>query len=571
MKKKICFKIIKLLTVLLALFNFLMYFSMRCCWSGISKTLGYEKDYNQFIYHLPVIVFFILLILLITTLSLFKFMKKDKILWSLILLPVNFIFTIAVIVIIALGAIDYIYFIWPEFLKITIITALVFGIMAVIFIYPKSTLATNNVFKYSFFGAILLLTVLFVVKFSINNIEYEPVVYVVEDKYQIVFGSSSNALGWIEIDGKRYLDTYAGSEKSETKVHKIEIDMDILDTAKEYTVVTQKFYYRGPFGAIKAREIKKTYSFKPVDTSDGINYYALSDIHMELDAAKKAADKNQDKEFLVLAGDVISMINSHDDAFYTGKIAHELTKGEIPVVYARGNHEVKGKYSEVFYKYVGSKNENFYFNFYIGNIYGIVLDLGEDHDDDWWEYYGTADYASYQNEQVEFLNNELAKKEYENFEYKMVVSHIPLMYINSRGNHIEIKKTLTAIINEFDIDIMLSGHQHDLWVFEPNILTPYVKLPYNKDYKNGTNKGQVTDFNFPAFLISKRGKTQNDSNKLTGHSQIGLTVIVDFKSNTQTVTYNNSDKEKVNIVNPFANYTYGYDIVIDLETKVFYK
>ena len=49
MKKQTIFKIVKISTVLIALFNFLMFLSMRCCWSGISKTLGYENGYNQLI------------------------------------------------------------------------------------------------------------------------------------------------------------------------------------------------------------------------------------------------------------------------------------------------------------------------------------------------------------------------------------------------------------------------------------------------------------------------------------------------------------------------------------------
>ena len=571
MEKEKKFRFLKVLTVIIATFNMLMYFSMRCCWSGISKTLGYEKEYSEFILQPPLILFFIITINAIINILLFKFKKKTKNLWAFIIFGIDLLFLIAISVIIALGAIDYMYFIIPEFIKVLIITVFALLVMFIIFIYPKTLLVNNNAFKYSLFLIVVFGLTVYALNYSVNRIEYEPVVYVVEDNYQIVFGTTSDALGWVEIDGKRYLDTYAGSEKSYTKVHKISIPMEALDSAKEYTIYTQRFHYRGPFGAIKDKVISKSYSFKPVDTTDGINYYALSDIHMEIKGSKEASDFNKDKELLVLAGDIISMIETHDDAFYTGKVAFELTQGQIPVVYARGNHELKGKYSEVFYKYVGSKNENFYYNFKIGNIYGLVLDLGEDHDDDYWEYYGTADYTSYQNEQVEFLKSEIANNSYGDFDYKMVVCHIPLMYINARGNHVEIKKEFTKLLNEINIDIMLSGHQHDLWVFEPNILTPHEELTYNKDYINGVDKGKVTDFKFPAFLISKRGLTQNDSAKLTQKTQIGLSVYVDFTTNTQTVIYNNSANQKVKMVNPFANYTYGEEIIIDLDTKVFKK
>jgi predicted phosphodiesterase len=348
--------------------------------------------------------------------------------------------------------------------------------------------------------------------------------------------------------------------------------MDELNKAKAYKIYSQKFFYRGPFGAIKDAVISESYNFRPVDTSDNnLNYYALSDIHMELEGSIKAANFNKDKELLVLAGDIISLMNSHDDAFYTGKVAHELTKGEIAVVYARGNHEIKGDISEQFYKYVGSKNENFYYSFYLDNIYGLVLDMGEDHDDSYWEYYETAHFEEYQKEQVEFLKAELASKKYEDYDYKMMVCHIPVQYINGRGNHKEIKQELTSLLNQFDLDIALSGHQHDIWVFEPNTLTPMKKLSYVSAYKTAEHSGMVTDFNFPAFLISKRGVTQTDSNKLTQHTQIGLSVIVDLDTKTETVIYNSSNGNKLDIVNQFANYKYGNEIVIDLETKVFNK
>ena len=446
-----------------------------------------------------------------------------------------------------------------------------------IFIYPKTTLVNNKVYKYSLFTALLLIAVLYVVNFSINVINYKPVVYAVEDKYQIVFGTSAEALGWVEINGIKYAETSAGSETSYTKVHKIEVPMDVLDAAKGYKIVTQKFFYRGPFGAIKDQKISESYSFRGVDASDGLNYYALADVHMETKGSAKAASYNKDMEFLVLAGDVISLMNTHDDAFYTGKVAHEITKGEIPVVYARGNHEIKGEISEEFYKYVGSKNTNFYYNFYFDNVYGIVLDMGEDHDDDYWEYYDTAFFDDYRNEQALFLDKELESKNYENFEYRMVVCHIPLTYINTRGNHVDIKKALTTKLNQMNIDIALSGHQHDLWVFEPNVLPAYEKLTYNTsikapvDGKAVKHKGMVTDFNFPAFLISKRGSAQNDSAKLTQTTQIGMTVKVDFNQNTETIIYNNSDGKLINMVNQFAEYAYGTQIVVNMTTKEFKK
>ena len=42
----------KISNLVLSWFNFILFFAMRCCWSGISKTLGYEDNYDDIIYYL---------------------------------------------------------------------------------------------------------------------------------------------------------------------------------------------------------------------------------------------------------------------------------------------------------------------------------------------------------------------------------------------------------------------------------------------------------------------------------------------------------------------------------------
>lgn len=554
--------------LVLSFFNLILFFSIRMCWSGISKTLGYEKSESLFILWLPVIIWFILII--IFSLNIFFFLKKrNKNLWSYIMNVVNTIFLIANIVIIILGAIDYMFFAWPYVFKYIGMALLGIVIIFFIFIYPKTKLKDNNIFKYSCIGLVSLISAGVVCNVNINNIKYKPVVYIVEDEYQIVFGSNVEALAWVEIDNQKYYEEYAGYYNSTKKMHKVIVPMEVLDASKEYKVGTQKLTYRGPFGGFKGRVIEETYSFRPIDTSDGLNYYSISDVHMGLECSKEASDYNKEKELLILAGDTISMIDTYRDAAYTNKVAYELTKGEIPVIYARGNHELKGKYMEEFHDYVGAKGEDFFYKFSFGNVYGLVLDIGEDHDDDYWEYYDTCDFNEYRNRQLELIKSELESKEYLNYEYRLVVCHIPIPFINTRHNHVDFKKEVTTLLNQMDIDMVISGHQHDLLVFEPGLITPFTDLTYNKDFvKSGkTTKAYLTDFNFPSFTVSKRGYTQTDDSSLTLNSQIGLSIIVDFNNKTQTCIFNNSKGDKVNIVNPYFDVDYKDEIVYSIETN----
>ena len=554
--------------LVLSFFNLILFFSIRMCWSGISKTLGYEDSNSAFILWLPVIIWFILII--IFGLNIFFFLKKrNKNLWSYIMNGVNTLFLIVNIVIVILGAIDYMFFAWPYVFKYIGMALLGLIVIFFIFIYPKTILKDNNLFKYSCIGLVSLISAGVVCNVTFNSIKYKPAVYIVENEYQIVFGSNVEALAWVEVDNKRYYEDYAGYYNSTKKMHKIIVPMDVLDNAKEYTVGTQKLTYRGPFGGFKGREIEETYSFRPVDTSDGLNYYSISDVHMGLECSKEASDYNKDKELLILAGDTISMIDTYRDAAYTNKVAYELTKGEIPVIYARGNHELKGKYMEEFHDYVGAKGEDFFYKFSFGNVYGLVLDIGEDHDDNYWEYYDTCDFNEYRNRQLELIRSELESKEYLNYDYRLVVCHIPIPFINARHNHVDFKKDVTTLLNQMDIDMVISGHQHDLLVFEPGLITPFTDLTYNKDFvKSGkTTKAYLTDFNFPSFTVSKRGYTQTDDSSLTLNSQIGLTIKVDFNNKTQTCIFNNSKGEKVNIVNPYFDVDYKDEIVYSIETN----
>ena len=568
MKEKV-FKVMRIVGTVLAFFNLLMFYAMRPCWSGISNTLGYKGGSNVFLYNLPIIICVLFLLILIADLVLKALFDKNWI--NITFFAVTMVFLIAIIFIIILGAKDYMRFVWPTFLIGLAILTVIFLLYFLLFIYPKTFLKENKPFKFGVLGLASVIAVAVMTHFSINRITYKPVVYAVEDNYQIVFSTNSESVAWVDIGGQSYYDSYNGSSKKYTKIHKVEVPMTVLDTAKGYTIHAQKSIYCGPFGGWLGRDISMNVAnFRPVDSSDGVQYLSFSDIHMNDKIAYKTASYAGNYDFLVLIGDLISDVETFDDANFNNRVAYNITKGQIPVVYARGNHDVKGVYGEQLDKFVGSKNGNFYFTFYFQDVYGLVLDLGEDHDDDWWEYYGTAHYEEYHQAQLAFLENEIAKHEYDNYKYHMVACHIPVPFVNYRHNHEDVKPQMTALLNQMDIDMFLCGHQHEIMIFEPGLIEPNTKLTYNSQYKKGTYNGYLTDFNFPTFMVSKQGFTFSDNNDLFGaKSHIGFFVNVDLVNNKEVCYYLNSRGEKVNVMNMYAEKTYGTEITIDLLTKVF--
>ena len=565
--KNIIFRIIRIVGTIFSFFNALFFFAMKPCWSGISSTIGYKGGDNAILFNLPIIICVLFFVIMIADIVLKKFF--DKIWLHIIFLVVGIAFFGVNMYIVKNGANDYMRFIWPTFFTCVGLLAVIFFLYFLLFIYPKTVLKENKIFKYSMIVAASIAMVLAICNFSINRFTYQPVVYAVEDKYQIVFSTNSEAVAWVEIGGEEYVDSYNGTNKTFEKVHKIEVPMNKLDQAKKYTVHTKRTIYAGPFGGWLGKDLSMTINFKPVDTSDGVQYFSLSDVHMNIKPSVKTASFVENMDFLVLAGDMISVVDTFDDANFANLVAYNITKGEIPVVYARGNHEVKGRYAAQLHKFVGAKGESFYYNFYFDNVYGIVLDLGEDHDDGWWEYYGTAYYDAYHDAQVEFLKEENFKKEYNHYQYHMVVCHIPIVFVNNRKNHETIKAQLTEELNKMDIDMVIVGHQHQIMIFEPGLITPNEELRYNPNYKeNKKYKGYLTDFNFPVFMVSKPGFTFDDDTTLTNaKSQVGFYINADLTTNKQTGFYLNSKGEKVEVMNMFYDKNYGTEFTIDMITK----
>ena len=532
----------------------LFWVALRINHSGISKFLGADTNPSFLVMNLPVMV---------TVLSWigFGFALVGLILWDKKKWPAitgfvtGVVMTIAAIAVIIFGAKDYLRFILPHFWESLAVTAGILFFAWILLFPPKWKLWLKGLVV----AAVVVSAVVIGYELRPCTLSYEPVVYAVEDEYQIVFTTSDNAIAWVNIGGVEYYDLYAGSMKSADKVHKIIVPQEVLDEAKAYSVNYQQMIYRGPFGGYLGQHQAQHYLFRPVDSSDGLNYFALSDVHESVDAAIAAATSRQDTDFIVLLGDLVSMVETEKDVQLANKLAFGITKGEIPVIYARGNHEIKGEYAEELYKYVGSKDQQYAYTVTLGDddVFAVVLDLGEDHEDDWWEYYGTAQFDLYRQEQTEMLEEILEDGDYENYSYRMMVCHIPVVYVDKNGNFEAFRNDWTTLLNQMDLDMGLSGHKHVMWPLIPGQVEPNTTLVYNDAYSGEVNKvegGHLLDFNFPNFLVGRRSLQQAGGTQSNGNDQyVCLHTRVEQGSTTLVSNYVNSEGESINGVYPFGN------------------
>ena len=575
MLEKIKKNLWNIICVFVALVLALFWFAMRVIWSGISKVIAEvigNGEPTAAMLNVPLFISIFLWLILAYSVVNIVWLRDKK--WSKITLTALIgLFAVISAVVVVMGAIDYLYFIIPKFLLSLFISLCIVG-FALLLLFPMTKNTKLSIaIKCSLIAVVILASVFVGYGVTIGSrFTYEPVVYAVEDTYQIVFSTNHSATAWVEIDGEKYYDLFAGSMKSDDSVHKITVPQEKLDQAKSYSIHAEKMIYRGPFGGFKGKEISKSYNFRPVNSADGLVYYTITDAHHARDGAVDAALSVEGLDFLVVLGDSVGMVEYEKDVQFTNLMAFDVTKGEIPVVYARGNHEIKGAYAEQLYKYVGSKNEAFYYWFTLSDVFGITLDLGEDHKEGWWEYYGTDKFKIYNDEQTRFLEQLVEEKPYEDYSYTLVACHIPIQFVNSRKDHKDIKATWTELLNQIRPDLAVYGHQHDLYPFLDGQETMYTsggKLIYNSQVKGEEGKtygGYLTDYEFNGFIAGRRGREQDDEiNALNRRDHVGFAVYVDLAANTQTCRFVNSDGDTVPVYNPFVEGKAEEEFVLGLK------
>ena len=550
-----------LLTLLISLF----WVALRVNHSGISKFLGADDNPSFLIMNLPVMVCILSWIGCALALTGLIVWPKKK--WPTVAgFAIGLVMTIAAVFVIIFGAKDYLRFIMVHFWESILITGGI-ALFAWVLLFPP---------KLKGWGKALILAVIVIAAVIIGyelrpcDFTYGAVVYAVEDDYQIVFSTSDSAICWVEIGGQNYYDLYAGSMRSADKVHKVTVPQAVLDAAGGYTTCAKQMIYRGPFGGYTGKTISRSYNIRPVDSSDGLNHIALIDVHEALDAAVAAATVRKDTDFIILLGDLVSMVETERDAQLANELAYGITKGEIPVIYARGNHEIKGEFAEVLYKYVGSLNQEYSYTVTLGEdeVFAVVLDMGEDHEDDYWEYYGTAQFDLYRAAQTEMLEEILEKGDYANYRYRMMLCHIPVVYVDKNGNFEDFRNDWTALLNEMELDIGLSGHKHVMWPLIPGQVEPNTTLVYSEGFKGEAGVvegGYLIDFNFPNFLAGRRSLELSGGTQSNGNDQyVCLATRADFETGQQLSNYLNSRGQIPTGYYPFVEETFS-DILTNLK------
>ncbi len=282
----------------------------------------------------------------------------------------------------------------------------------------------------------------------------DPTVIDTGKDYSVVFSTNDYGTGYVEYsyDGKDYkvYDNNAGRLNSDSKIHSVNVPYEHLNN-NTYKVGSVRVIEQYSYGSRTGKEVvSENYSFTPV-SGDDITCLVVSDWHTEIQRVYDAVSYMGDYNAVLLMGDASPGLDFEEEAVRNiVEFAGTLTKGTMPVLYARGNHETRGAYASELADALGL--DEFYYTADMGNYSFVVLDSGEDKDDSHPEYGSMTDYNTYRAEMVDWLKTTEVKND-------------KVITLSHAWQISEVEENLSEEAwNEIDrlgTKLIISGHSHD--------------------------------------------------------------------------------------------------------------
>ena len=290
--------------------------------------------------------------------------------------------------------------------------------------------------------------------------------------------TNRDAVAWVELapndsthfylmERPKYFSAPFGF-KTVSAIHSVRLDNLKPGTTYRYRVYSQEVLsHKGTqvlYGKVAATNV---YREKPLSfttnsiAKNNISFVILNDIHgdneLMTNLLKNTAWSQTD--LVIFNGDMVSDITGEEQLF-GGFVdtSVKLFSSEVPVYYARGNHETRGNFAHRFTDYFPGFDGKIYGIFRQGPVCFVVLDSGEDKPDSDMEYSGIVAFDAYRDKEAEWLKEALHSDLYKNAPYKIAIIHMP-PFGGWHGEK-EVEDKFMPLLNEAGIDVMFCGHLH---------------------------------------------------------------------------------------------------------------
>ena len=193
--------------------------------------------------------------------------------------------------------------------------------------------------------------------------------------------------------------------------------------------------------------------------SPSVSFSLITDTHEETERIRRLNQVIdwEGTEFLVHLGDAFDWIDSEEQLFraWLGPTLAGLG-ADKPLLFVRGNHEMRGPFARRLRDYVPTPEGRFYYARDAGPVHLIVLDTGEDKADDTNVYAELNRTIPYREDELAWLEAHVANEaRVSEAPFRVILMHQPGWgwLRDGSGPWVE-----TA--NEAGIDLVIAGHRH---------------------------------------------------------------------------------------------------------------
>jgi predicted phosphodiesterase len=237
--------------------------------------------------------------------------------------------------------------------------------------------------------------------------------------------------------------------------------------AYSYQIVSTRVVKLKPYWPDKGLSTESdVFQFTTLDPrKPTVAFSFVTDTHEDVNrirALNKAIDWKT-TEFLVHGGDAFHWLDNEDQLFRlwleptTAPLGHST-----PLLYVRGNHEMRGPFARHLFDYVPTPEGRFYYARDAGPVHLILLDTGEDKADDTNVYAGLNRTTEYRAAELAWLREHVrTHPRVASAPFRVIAMHQPRWGWLADGNAAWI-----AAANEARVDLVIAGHMHR-FVYEP--------------------------------------------------------------------------------------------------------
>lgn len=295
----------------------------------------------------------------------------------------------------------------------------------------------------------------------------------------VMWITDKDSLSWVEIKE----DNAATSRKvfqvknglvNSGRINQVKVENLKPGTSYQYKVYSKEIEefkpYKVTYGATSELG---PFPFKTLSGKETeVKFLVFNDLHDHPETITDLAGKinpQKDYDFVVFNGDAFDYIE--DEARIVKdllKPANQVFSTETPFLMVQGNHEVRGKFARDMFNYFDYPAGLPYYAFTQGPVRFIVLDSGEDKDDEVEAYAGLVSFDDYRREQGKWLEAEIKSEAYKKAKFKVVFLHIPVFHSGDWHGPMHCREVFHPIFTKGKIDMLISGHTHKFGTYPAN-------------------------------------------------------------------------------------------------------